>query len=695
VGHLTDTWIGLLCGAVVGVFAALGGWNFPDRGRESIPAAAAGTPEPKAQRLKPPPEQERLARAATEPFAEAEAIRSADGQLRATLVAKYGDNVIRGSRVHLRSYNGRLVGPTLRAKPGDVLRVRVENRLPPTPEPAVHSVNVPHGLNSTNIHTHGLHVSPEGNSDNVFLDIKPGQTRDYEIKIPKDHVAGTFFYHPHRHGSVALQMSSGMSGALIIEGGLDEVPAIKQARERIFLLQQIPFDDRGRVENLATLYDGHPRKHWDESGRLTTINGVALPVITLRPGEVQRWRFIHGGIHEALTPRLDGHKLYEIAADGIPLGKMVPREEIELQPANRSDVLVKASSTPGVYLLRDGPLPADRALQGKAKPEKLLAQVVVAGPPRNMVLPDSAGLARFAPFPPIADEEVQVRKTTVVFSDDEKHQPPRYFINGRQYDPDVVPRRVLLGTAEEWSLSSKEDNHPFHLHVNPFEVIRRDPQTGQIVERVWRDTILVAPNKPVTIRVRYRDFPGRTVFHCHNLAHEDQGMMQNIQMVRTPAELKEAGGLPLPWRPPAWKLADAAGRWHRAEDLKGGWALLVFSQAGTCPHCLQQLKALRDYASTPGGAALRVVAVSPEPCAGLARVRKWLGGDRILLLSDEATEVFRQFHCLAEDGPRHGLFLLNPEGQVVWYRVSAEALTDVMPLRRAFEVQTERGSGRP
>src|SRR5262249_26589688 len=226
----TCTCIGLLCAAVVGVSATLCVWNFSGQDPENTGAVAAGTPEPNPQPSKPPPEQESLARAATEPFAEAGAIHSVDGRLRATLVVKYGDNVIRGSRVHLRSYNGRLVGPTLRARPGDVLRIRVENRLPPLAESAVHSVNVPHALTSTNIHTHGLHGSSEGNSDNVYLDIKPGQTQDYEIRIPKDHVAGTFFYHPHRHGSVALQMSSGMSGALLVEGGLDEVPEIKQAR---------------------------------------------------------------------------------------------------------------------------------------------------------------------------------------------------------------------------------------------------------------------------------------------------------------------------------------------------------------------------------------------------------------------------------------------------------------------------------
>src|SRR5438477_13217258 len=127
-GHRTSTWIGLLCAAVVGVCATLYVWNIPDQNPESTPAVPAGTPEPKAQRLKPPPEQEGLARAATEPFTEAEAIHSVDGRLRATLVVKYGDNVIRGSRVHLRSSNRRSVGPTLRATPGNASRFREARR---------------------------------------------------------------------------------------------------------------------------------------------------------------------------------------------------------------------------------------------------------------------------------------------------------------------------------------------------------------------------------------------------------------------------------------------------------------------------------------------------------------------------------------------------------------------------------------
>jgi FtsP/CotA-like multicopper oxidase with cupredoxin domain/peroxiredoxin len=670
-------WLSAMLAAFVCVAAGIIAWQFQGRENTTVPPAPPVS-------AKPPPEQERLAKETVEPFATTDAIRSVDGVLAATLTVEYGDNKIQGERVHLRSYNGQLVGPTLRAKPGDVFKIRVDNRLPEIPEASAHAINVPHALNSTNIHTHGLHVSPEGNSDNPYRDIKPGQAQDYEIKIPKNHVAGTFWYHPHRHGSVALQVSSGMSGALIIEGGLDDVTEIKAAHDRIFVFQQIPFDDKGQVENLPILYDGKPVKHWHETGRFTTINGAALPVITLRPGEVERWRFIHAGVHELITVRLDGHKLHEIATDGIPLGRMAARNGVELQPGNRSDVLIKAGA-PGIYLLRDADLPADGALQASEKPERFLAKVVVAGPAKEMDLPESAALAGFAPFKEITDEEIQGRKTTLVFRADEEHKPPRYFIDDRQFDPVSVPRRVLLGTAEEWTLSSTEGNHPFHLHVNPFEVIKRDPETGKIVERVWRDTVLVAAKKPVTIRVRYLDFTGKTVLHCHNLAHEDLGMMQNIEMVRTPAELKKTTGLLLPWRPPAWKLSDGAGQRHGSNDLKGQTTLLVFYQGGSCPHCLQQLKMLQDFASTPQAKGLRFVAVSPEPAEVLARTQKWLGGDSILLLADETTEVFGLFHCLAEEEPQHGIFLLNAQGQVVWYRVSAQPLTDVTPLRRALD----------
>lgn len=135
--------------------------------------------------------------------------------------------------VTLRSYGGCKSGPIIDVFPGNTLRVDLHNELDandPTCQP-----NPPSGLdldqapgvecfNTTNLHTHGLHVSPAGNSDNVLLNIAPQTSFPYEINIPTDHPAGTFWYHAHRHGSTAVQVASGESGILLIHGNRPYTP---------------------------------------------------------------------------------------------------------------------------------------------------------------------------------------------------------------------------------------------------------------------------------------------------------------------------------------------------------------------------------------------------------------------------------------------------------------------------------------
>src|SRR5262249_4614986 len=98
------------------------------------------------------------------------------------------------------TYNGRLVGPTIRVRRGGILKINLIHERPP---PGARRVKVdpqqadpPHDLYSTNLHTHGLHVSPVGNSDNIFNEVPPGGSFQYTFTIPADHPAGTFFYHP-------------------------------------------------------------------------------------------------------------------------------------------------------------------------------------------------------------------------------------------------------------------------------------------------------------------------------------------------------------------------------------------------------------------------------------------------------------------------------------------------------------------
>ncbi len=258
--------------------------------------------------------------------------------------------------VLLRSYGGCLTGPLIELKPGNTLRVYLNNELdnpPPTAPPCPDGG--PSCFNTINLHFHGLHVSPAGNSDNVLLNIAPKTKFQYEVNIPEDHPAGTFWYHAHRHGSTSLQVASGASGVLIIRGdrpytgyGPGDIDTVLHdasgtpLTEQVLLFQQIPyacFSDPGTFQKIITNPDGTwlcPTGNtgvvenfneqlssptvWDENGRFTSINGVVQPAITnVSAGEIQRWRMVHGGIHDTVNVQI------------VPMVASGPKAQEELQ----------------------------------------------------------------------------------------------------------------------------------------------------------------------------------------------------------------------------------------------------------------------------------------------------------------------------------------------------------------------------
>lgn len=503
-------------------------------------------------------------------FKNPEEITSNNGVLTTTLTVKYGDNNIAGCPVHLRSYNGKLVGPTLRVKPGDTIRINLINDLPPQDHPDNHQTNQqtdggcsyemetetnnePHNFNVTNFHTHGLHVSPSGCSDNVLRVMKPrakeGEpAKEYmiEVKVPDDHPTGTYWYHAHLHGSTALQVSSGMAGALIVEDKEeDKIPEIKDAEEKIFVVQQIVYNQKGEIED----YEPFVPTGWKHSKRHVTINGQIVPIIKMRPGEVQRWRFIHAGIRESIQLELRNDRvqipLHEIAVDGIALGKLDSwkNSPVELEPGYRSDVLIKAEMLPEnqtkqVYLLSDKARTSRESLLGVAETGSILAKVIVQGEPMDMKLPSDDQLATFkaknAPKD-IQPSEITGKRQEVIFSiieDDTKKT--LYRVNNAPFNPENV-RELTLDKVESWDLETSSDSnslgytHPFHIHVNPFQVDRKDPNGN--TERIWRDTLLIKKDEPQTVYSRYTRFTGKFVLHCHILDHEDQGMMEVVQIV--------------------------------------------------------------------------------------------------------------------------------------------------------------------
>lgn len=650
------------------------------------------------------------------PFQEPEVICSANGKLEATLTVKKAMNQIGADKVYLRSYNGKLVGPTLKCKAGDTLYITVDNRLEPEAfMPG--AMNTLHGFNTTNLHTHGLHVSPSGVSDNVLLEVNPGSAQRYEVVIPKDHTAGTYWYHAHLHGSTAAQVGSGMAGALIIEGGIDDVPEIAQAEQRTLVLQQIPYVNNASKSVCSEIPKDEDLKvgvieaeysdcsfgpgTWDQLGRFTTINGQKLPIIRIKPGAVERWRFVMTGIREVIQPELVRHEkskpeaperlsMYEVAVDGLALGRVAERSKLELWPGYRSDVLVRAPEVAGAqYVLRDTRVPAQGATFSEER--RYLALVVVEGESKSMKLPVDQQLAKFR-LPSIDPKSVTGREVAAYGI------IPTPSGNGVTFTVDRKPfgtdeaRQLTLGEVHEWTLISRNNvgpvSHPFHIHVNPFEIFSMvDPQgveqldldaNGKAIP-VWRDTIILHEGWKVSMRTAYTDYDGVFVSHCHILDHEDQGMMELIQIAKPPASsMSNTTSVPQKMQPypaPNWSLPDGTGQERSFAELAGGPALLVFFEGFGCLRCNDQLQAINRRIEEFQKSGLKVIAVSTDT---VDSVREGLKETPMAfpIVADPEQKIFRAYGCHA-GGPLHGAFLVDDTANVRWQVVSKAPYQDL------------------
>jgi len=380
-------------------------------------------------------------------------------------------------------------------------------------------MTLPHHFNTTNFHLHGSHVSPGGLADNIFRSMEPGQSYDIEIRIPADHTRGTYWYHPHHHGSADIQISGGMAGAVIIEGDFDDIPEIASARERVLILNEVLFDYRGTIENYDTV--------WPEAvPRFLSVNGQREPMIRLRPGEVQRWRIVHAGHENNLHVALEGHNLHAVAYDGIRRSRIDRIESLLMAPGQRADVLVQAGPI-GTYALR-----AIANDQGYPSPVGPLAHIVVDGERLPMPLPARLG---GAPLPTIRDEEITATRHMILSAEEPEFPPAAnyqefaFLVDGKRFDPDRVDHRIPLGAVEEWVVANQHDSdHVFHIHTNPFQMVAINGEP--VAERDWRDTVVVPRNGSVTFRSRFLDFTGRFVLHCHMMNHKELGMMQVVEV---------------------------------------------------------------------------------------------------------------------------------------------------------------------
>jgi FtsP/CotA-like multicopper oxidase with cupredoxin domain len=455
------------------------------------------------------PAGRRTPASAGQPLTQPQAMVSRDGVLDVQLTAAAGVRLA-GQDTSAWGFNGTSPGPTLRVGPGDLLRVRLVNHID----------------QPTNLHTHGLHVSPHGNGDNPFVTVEPGGGFDYAIRIPADHPAGTYWYHPHHHGTVADQIFAGLVGALLVEGD----PVVPVSGDLVLLVTDTTLDGSGRIVAPTAMATMMGRE-----GELVLVNGQHQPVIAAASGSMQRWRTINGCTSRVLALRLEGHRLTQVALDGAFLPAPIDREQVVLAPGNRADLLVRPTA-PGRYALLSEPY--DRGSLGMTGGTGMDGQQSSHGPVTLATLEASGpattlpALPATLPAPPVAQTPVtgQRQLTFAMGMGSGMGMGAMSFtIDGRTFDPGRDDQTVTLGTTEEWTVvNTSPMAHPFHLHAWPFHVAAASsggPPTG-----VRQDVVLIPAQGWVRLRIPFTDHAGRSVYHCHILDHEDRGMMGTINV---------------------------------------------------------------------------------------------------------------------------------------------------------------------
>jgi FtsP/CotA-like multicopper oxidase with cupredoxin domain len=408
-------------------------------------------------------------------------------------------------------FNGISPGPTLRVRPGDEIAVRLINRLD----------------QPTNLHTHGLRVSSQGNSDNPFLRLRPGDSYDYLFRIPPDHPAGTNWYHPHHHGTVADQLFGGLAGALLVDGG----PDLPVAVDRLLMITDTALTEDGDVAPVAAMQRAMGRQ-----GELVLVNGQQEPSIPATADASQRWRIINGCTSRVLSIRLAGHQFVQIAQDGTFLPAPAARDRVVLAPGNRVEVVVHPNG-PGQY-----PLTADAvdrgAMPGMGRMGGRSDQTVTSGPVTLATMITTGPTKPAPPLPatlpaePGANGPVDTRRTIAFQMGMGSGGGPggmAFTIDGRSYDPERDDQIIPFGTTEEWTITNSSPlDHPFHLHVWPVTVLAVSDNSQP--SGIPQDVVLVPARGWVRLRIAFTTYAGRTVYHCHILDHEDAGMMATVNV---------------------------------------------------------------------------------------------------------------------------------------------------------------------
>jgi FtsP/CotA-like multicopper oxidase with cupredoxin domain len=429
------------------------------------------------------------------------------------------------------SYEGKNIAPVIRVFPGDTLKIDYKNDLP------VHSTEscaISPCKNMTNLHFHGLEISPQSPQDDVIdMMAMPGDTLHYAVEIPSEHPPGLFWYHTHPHGESHRQALDGMSGAIVIEGMERYVPEVRKLREQVLVVRGESIEHSADAAALLRRVEAEPpscASSSESTERVFTVNGEIRPSIGINPGERQFWRIVNASADQYLDLQLDKQKLEIVALDGMPLAYHDRKHPVRVldhalvPPAGRLEAIVTGPDATAHAALRT--LCVNTGALGDPNPGMVLADLRAG----ESASPTEKKHRKLAP-PQYQSVDLHAYESsepdfTVVFSEDEKG----FYINDRKYEPDAGPMtRARVGTYQHWRiLNSSAELHPMHIHQVHFLAFAAN---GKPLENpVWLDTVNVPVGETVDVVMDFTNpvIKGMSLFHCHLLNHEDKGMMAKI-----------------------------------------------------------------------------------------------------------------------------------------------------------------------
>ncbi|MBC8094019.1 MAG: multicopper oxidase family protein, partial [Pseudonocardia sp.] len=437
--------------------------------------------------------------------------------------------ILPGVRTPVLGYDGVFPGPTIESRRGAEIVVRHRNELP-----------VP-----TVVHLHGGHTAPEHDGWPLDLVLPVGDSsssghwnhhggmvgessageRDY--RYPMDQRAATLWYHDHRMDFTGPAVHRGLAGFHLVRDEVEDALPLPRGERELPLM----ICDRSFAADGSFAYPGLDRgmrslpgveAEWMEGvlGDVVLVNGAPWPVHDVDAARY-RLRILNASgarrYRLALTvPGGPDLPMTQIGSDGGLLAAPAPHQAIEVASAERFDVVVDFSQVPvGTEVTMTNTLGTDRTR------DVMRFRVVRAGADDSAV---PAVLSEVEPLVVPADAPLR----TFEFTRGPQHTD--WTINGRGFDPDVAEAESPLGAVEVWRFVT-DVHHPVHVHLDPFQVLRRGSGGPGDFDGGWKDTVDVRPGEIVDVAVRFTDFRGRYVMHCHNLEHEDMAMMATVRTV--------------------------------------------------------------------------------------------------------------------------------------------------------------------